>query len=155
MATRSSPAPDGLIRHRRQPFPSSVRGQWKLACCCGWSHEVSGATPRRQAEDELGRLFVEHVPLDERQAYLLVDRRPSGRLVDQQWNKEFEEYEGGTELPAGNFIMPEGRPCTLLEWWESDGIYYGRAQGFGLGDPVVELPLGEIRLENGRVFRAE
>ena len=55
----------------------------------------------------------------------------------------------------GNFIMPEGKPCNMLRWWQKGGLYYGRAQGFGLGDPVLELPIGEIRLEDGRVFRTE
>lgn len=143
-----------LTRHLRRPHPSPVKGLWLLECDCGWrghtpTAKPSGqAVPYRDAEKELNALFLEHIPVDQRQTYLLIDQRPSQTLRNPGDEDAEPEY-----LATGNYIMPEGKPCTLLGWWEDAGTYQGRAKGFAFEDPVLLLPIGEIRTAGGRVFR--
>ena len=134
------------MAHRRVIYPTPRAGLWRIGCSCGWKHELGQIVSRSAAERILDRAFVEHIPADRRRVYLLVDQRNSDPTDDS---------DSSDRLAMGNFIMPEGKPCNMLRWWQKGGLYYGRAQGFGLGDPVLELPIGEIRLEDGRVFRTE
>lgn len=136
-----------ICEHIRKPHPFPVMSKWRIECSCGWRGEISRIhamrdLSRTEAEERLNRLFIDHVPPAERQTYVLVDQRPS-RI----------EGANGVELPTGNMIMPEGLPCTLLQWWEDGDEYHGRVQGFRFGDPVLVLPIGEIRTADGRVFR--
>lgn len=136
-----------LTRHIRRPHPFPVLDKWRIDCDCGWRGEIpryagSRDLPRDEAERELNKLFVAHVPAGQRQLYVLVDQRRSGL-----------EDENDLELPTGNMIMPEGKPCTLLGWIERAGVYRGRVKGFDHNDPELELPIGEIRTADGRVFR--
>lgn len=137
--------------HIRRPHPFPVQEHWRIDCDCGWSgklcrFEGPRELGRAEAEKRLNQLFIDHVPADRRQLYILVDQRPSREIE--------EDAEGNLFEPAtGNFIMPEGKPCTLLGWWEENGLYRGKVRGFDLKDPVLELPIGEIRTAEGKVYR--
>lgn len=136
-------------RHIRRWNPSPVRGRWQLKCDCGWCGEISAfdgprQIPRGEADKQLEQMFLGHIPEARRQTYVLVDQRAMAAG---------DPVEGEPDSPVGNFIMPEGKPCRLVAWWESDGVYQGRVKGFDFEDPELELPIGEIRTANGQVFR--
>lgn len=141
----------GPIDHLRKPHPFPVSDHWRLGCSCGWQGKVERCQGPRQlgrdeAEAKLNKQFIDHIPADRRQLYVLVDQRPS--------HLSAEDPEGNPiELPTGNFIMPEGVPCSVLSWRDEGGTYFVEVRGFGLRDRKIELPVGEIRTAEGRVFR--
>lgn len=123
-------------------------GNWLLGCTCGWMGKAA-PRPGFDHEGDLNRQFVEHVPEAERRTYLLVDMRPSN--VDARPAQgEFDDPE---KLPIGTFVMPAGEPVAFLSWHDDDGVYIGRFKP--ANGPEQELPVGEYRSPEGRVFRLE
>lgn len=128
-----------------------VRARWIMACDCGWSCRVrqfDGTRPRsrQEIEEELQAEFVNHIPPAERQTYLLLDTRPqpsADSIID----------EDGQIAIVGNFVMPEGLPVELISTRRRSGVHFGRFR-IGSGDEQ-ELPIGEVRTPDGRVFRLD
>lgn len=125
-----------LTRHRRIPYPSPIKGKWRLDCSCGWRAEVPVEVGR---DEPLQRLFLAHIPAVEHRTYVLVDQR------------EYERDADDNIVVYGNFVMPEGVPCRFERHWEEDGLHFVDV----LDPPLGKMPLGEIRLRDGRVFRTE
>ena len=142
MATKSKPSAD-LIAHKRIVYPAVSRGRARIGCNCGWLGELAPDDGRADRHGDrakaLDDLFIAHLPSDAMRTYVLVDQR----LVPDP-----SDPEGERLLPAGNFLMPEGRPCVYDRHFESDGIRYVRVIDPAIGD----MPVGEIRLADGRVF---
>lgn len=127
-----------------------LRGRWQIECDCGWSgwaNGMSGGKPRTsdQISDELDRLFVAHLPAGERELYLLIDQR--------QVTVEDDDGEP-QQVARGNFVMPIGTPCLLTRWHEKDGVRWGHYLVPETGQ-AGELPVGEIRTADNRVFRLD
>lgn len=163
-----------MIEHIRRPDPMPHNGQWIMGCDCGWvghAAQMDGLRPRgrEEIEPELEQAFVDHVPAADRRSYLLVDsRKPKSWLpfediladergvggasfVDSR-RRAKRRFEAQPTL-VGTFLMPEGQPVQLLEWWEQDDVRIGRAElQNGL---VLELPIGEVRTEDGKVYRLD
>ena len=136
------------LRHIRRGSQMARGGWWAIRCDCGWSDRVSAMAgprvkPGHEVEAQLEAAFVDHLPPAERALYLLVDQRlvPTG--------------EGDEVLPTGNFIMPEGRAVMLTSWRrDEDDVAWGSY--FELENGAVgELPVGEVRFADGRVFRLD
>lgn len=129
-----------LFRHMRKVYPSPVAGKWRLECKCGWRGEIDAvkadgsAVEPKVRDPELQRMFIEHLPPGARRLYVLVDRRPGHN---------------------GNWIMPEGVAVDLRSWTQDGKFYRGEVAEFGCDKQPINLPIGEIRTEEGRVFRAE
>lgn len=135
MATRSNPQPDSFLAHQRIDYPAVSQGNWRIGCTCGWNGKLPAKDPTKPWED-LDALFVAHVPAESLRTYVLVDQRAS---------------QADPEKPRGNFLMPEGVPCLFDRHWEDDGLRWVH-----LVEPVEgDFPVGEVRTENGRVFKAE
>lgn len=137
-------------RHIRRVDQTPLRGRWRIACDCGWQGWVDQSIAGRvrsgpQVSDELDRAFIDHLPQLERELYLLVDQR----------QVEVEDDEGQVQLVArGNYIMPVGTPCLLTSWHETDGVRWGHYLVPETGQ-AGELPVGEIRTADNRVFRLD
>lgn len=144
-ATSSSPPSPDLFAHRRILFPMPSGTRWAIGCRCGWKDAIDlEQTPirsRQEANRRLELLFVDHLPKDGRTKYLLADAR---RTPDPS------DPEGERSIVRGCWIMPEGAPCRMDRFWESDGLRYGHVV-----EPDMVLPVGEIWTEDGRYFRAE
>lgn len=169
-----------LRKHVRSPEPM-VRGQFHhIECRCGWRGKVPAQRRgRRLGPDDLAKsaetLWLSHVPPRERRVYLLLDTRPpknfvpleeikdqlrdakleaaeaiNDQLLDLQARAEFKEQR----QIVGNFLMPEGSPVHLLKVIERDGRDWGRFRTKADG-PIEELPVGEIRTPDGKVWCAE
>lgn len=160
-----------LVRHLRRPEPMPRGAFYHIECDCGWAGKVPVKDGLGQAlTDAAEELWVAHVPPRERRVYLLLDTRApdefrslpsirdalrdegprSGSVLEHEAKRRFER-----QLPIrGNFVMPEGTPIHLHSTDERDGMYYGT---FSLerDGPQQELPVGEIRTPDGRVWRAE
>lgn len=107
--------------------------QWHIRCDCGWTGHVELAPLHgsRAIEDALNDCFRNHLPERERRVYILVDQR---------------------EGMEGNWIMPIGAPVVMHGFIERDGEYFGRiSPEDNEGSPY--LPIGEIRLASGKVYR--
>jgi hypothetical protein len=143
------------IPHIRRPAPMPIGSVWRIDCDCGWRGEVlrwksrGVDKTREEAEAELNHKFVAHLPPAQRQTYVLVDQTlapdPRDGIADPRKAKNF--------LPRGNWIMPEGKGCNILEWGEKGGVYSAKVRGYLPGDPVLELPVGEVRTADGKVYR--
>lgn len=87
-------------------------------------------------------MFVAHVPAESLRTYVLVDQTPVPDPSDP---------ESGRTLPAGNFLMPEGVPCVFDKHWEDDGVRWVH-----LVEPIEgNMPVGEVRTSQGKVFRLD
>ena len=99
--------------------------------------------PGREVEAQLEAEFVAHIDPAERSRYLLVDQRP------------VPTGAGDEVLPTGNFIMPEGRAVMLTSWRKDDDeVAWGSYLELENGQ-TGELPVGEVRCADGRVFRLD
>lgn len=169
-----------LRKHVRMPDPM-VRGHFHhFECKCGWRGKVPVVTKGRrldvdQLRDAAERAWVEHIPPRERRVYLLLDTRPPPNFRDlDQIKLELRDQARDEQLPIdetrlaiaaqaefngqrkimGNFLMPEGTPVHLVDVTERDDLYFGKFQS-RLDGPIEELPIGEVREPNGRVWCAE
>jgi hypothetical protein len=98
-----------------------------------------------EIEQDLERQFADHLPADERVLYLMIDQR----------QVPVEDDEGNeVEIARGNFLMPIGTPCLLTKWREAAGVRWGSYLVPETGE-AGELPVGEIRTQDGRVFRLD
>lgn len=141
---------------------------WILDCDCGWRGRTPLAgQPRADADEILERLFIGHLRPDERRAYILCDvRRPDSWRSLAEIMEEAEAQDSPISLQEakrifhaqspiiGNFVMPEGTPVLLLHSRYEDEIHYGTYRVPDT-DEIDELPIGEVRTPEGRVFRAE
>lgn len=142
-----------LTRHYRRPAQMAQQGVWHIRCDCGWAGQISAFAGARvlkaqEVEDQLEKLFVDHLPADKRRLYIMVDQR-------QDSIAEVEREAGKVELVCcanGNWLMPEGVQCVLTSHFEADGIRYGNYLVPDTGE-TGRLPIGEIRTADGRVFR--
>lgn len=169
-----------LRKHVRVPEPM-MRGRFHhIECHCGWRGKVPMQRRGRQlGQDDLRNsaetLWLSHVPPRERRVYLLLDTRPPSNFLpleeikDQMRESKLEaaeaindqllDLQARAEFKAqrqivGNFLMPEGSPVHLLEVIEKGGRDWGRFQTSQDG-PVEELPVGEIRTPDGKVWCPE
>jgi hypothetical protein len=147
-----------IRRHRLHPEGSA----WILDCDCGWRGRIPVAQRREDADSALEAQFVEHLKPEERQTYLLCDTRKPAC-----W-RSLAEIIADDHLPLdaaqqvfhaqpqiiGNFVMPEGLPVMLLASREEEGMHFGTFR-IGTDGESRELPIGEVRTPEGRVFRAE
>lgn len=122
-----------------------------MRCDCGWVARVpqfDGTRPlsRDEIEQRLERQFLAHIPAGELRTYLLLDTRPPQGCDDLV-------NDDGTPIIVGNFAMPEGVPVQLLSTDQRDGVHYGRFKI--AGEDEAELPIGEVRTPEGRVFRLD
>lgn len=123
-----------LTKHIRRPDLGPVSGKWHTACDCGWSASVpllstDGKTMNKPLiEAQLEKVFVEHLPADQRRLYLLIDQRPGHEAV---------------------WVMPLGEPAILESHGEEKGVR------FGFINTGEEFPIGEIRTAEGQIFRIE
>jgi hypothetical protein len=132
-----------------------------IACDCGWEgHTAQMARKPLEIDEALEQLFRAHLPPDERQTYLLVDsRRPTSSSPLEQMG---EDSDRGAQSPGGlsaqptivgTFVMPEGARCcspTGSRTGCTTGRYRTRR-----GRETRELPIGEVRTPEGRVFRLD
>lgn len=133
-----------ITAHRRIPHPGQLGGYYQIECTCGWLGKRPITDEAMYAADErektLNKLFVDHVPPGERHNYVLVDARPVPHPLDDE-----------KMTVAGNFLMPAGIPCKFDRHWEEDGMRF-----VNLVQPAMgKVPVGEIRLEDGRILIAE
>jgi hypothetical protein len=142
--------PIDRTRHIRRLDPRPLRGRLSISCDCGfvgWADECVHGRWRtgHEIEQELDRLFVEHLAPEERELYLLIDQR----------QVETTDHQGEAQLVArGNFIMPVGTPCLLTSWHEADGVRWGHYLVPETGQ-AGELPVGEVRTIDGQVLRLD
>lgn len=134
-------------KHIRRSHPQPVAGKWLMRCDCGWEGRILniGQTSTK-AYEQLNKKFLEHIPTDELQTYVLVDTRV---------HTEADPETGEPERIYGNFIMPEGVACRLVRDWEDDGVRWAEVQEAAATKPVIALPIGEVRTREGRVFRLD
>lgn len=131
-----------LLKHRRIHHPTPSFDRWKIECSCGWSGFLSlrlgvGKTTG-QFVDMLEQRYREHLPEDEKYAYVFVDARPWG---DAEEN-----------AIRGVWLMPAGEPCALeaIEGSEDEGHIAT------ISEPVHgKFPVGEVHTPEGRVFKVE
>lgn len=170
-----------LRKHVRRPDPMP-RGQFHhFGCDCGFEGKVPIHSGGRLLQgdnltERAEAAWVAHVPPRERRVYLLLDTRPpehfqpldeikdhlralaavEGAALDDQLLAVKAQVEFQAQRPIrGNYVMPEGLLIdTMLAIEERGGKDWGRFQVKENG-PVEELPVGEIRLPDGRVFCAE
>jgi hypothetical protein len=150
-----------LCQHIRRWDTGPTLGRWCLTCDCGWTGTAVEGKQLASVEDQLNSQFIAHLAPDERQTYLLVDsRRPRGfREVEQIMEQEGVERAEAERLfrtqqqIVGTFVMPEGLPAMLLDWSEDSDMRRGRVR-LDTGR-VFHLPVGEVRTEDGRVFRCD
>lgn len=152
-----------------------TRGEWILRCDCGWE----GRTPqladlrhrsRVETDEALNEAFLAHLRPDERRTYLLVDsRRPEDFMeVDEiiaaaacargeQLTRAEAQRRYAEQPPiVGVFVMPESIPAMLVDTRESDDPRYEHLGTYRIGnEPPAELPIGEVRTPEGRVFRVD
>lgn len=164
-----------MIAHIRRWDPAPKHDRWHLRCDCGWEghtaqHEYVGpeVRPRSAAEvqEALEALFLAHLGHDEQRTYVLVDhRRPVGfktvadifaqAVVDREVINEAEglrRYDAQPQM-VGTFVMPSGEPAQLLRWFEDAGLRRGTVE---LADGrKLTLPIGEVRTQDGKVFRLD
>jgi len=159
-------------RHIRRPDPSPRGDSWHIECDCGWQTSIPIHAGRRmltaeQLRDRGESAFICHIPPRERKTYLLVDSRtpPGFRAADEIMDESADDGQPITrdralaifhEQPPimGVFVMPWGKPVILVSTDERGGIRYGRFKQSPNG-PEDELPIGEVRTHDGRVFRIE
>lgn len=126
-----------MRKHERQIDFSPTGEDWRIGCKCGWE----GATKMRDHEDlpsieaALEQMFKQHLPIEERQVELLVDQR----MIE----------EDGNPVIRGIFIMPEGIQTMLTRWYENEGMAYGVIPS------GQTFPIGEIRTNEGHVFKTD
>jgi len=133
MDTNSSSA-ESVMQHRRVIYPAPSGPLWRMDCSCGWCGSVKMedcfGMSVGEIMDELNRIFVEHVPLDDRSAYVKVDRRAG---MEGQW------------------LMPEGIPCAF-------GRFFETADGWFVEMEHPErrtIIVGEVITEDGQVLRLD
>lgn len=155
-----------LCRHIRRPDPSPLRGNWLIACDCGWTGTVPDlGRSREQIGDALNRIFVDHLPKGESRTYLLVDTQEPrsnltiGQITDAmaEAGEKLDAAEAARRFEAqpkiiGTFVMPVGEPVVLLGERKAAGVHYGR---FTVDGREHELPIGEVRTADSRVFRLD
>lgn len=146
-----------LCQHIRRWHTATAN--WSLSCDCGWRSSAPEGVQSYAGEEELNRQFIAHLAPEARQTYLLVDsRKPRDfRYVEQIMEAdgvdraEAERLFRNQQQIVGTFVMPEGLPAMLLDWSEDDDLRHGRVR---LNDGrVLQMPVGEVRTEDGRVFR--
>ena len=138
-----------LLKHYRRPRQHLEGGNWHVDCDCGWSGstrcDVAGRVKTgAEASADLEAVFVKHLPATDRRSYLLIDQR----------QVEVPNEDEVLMLPRGNFLMPIGEPCTLLKWREEAGVRLGMWLIETTGE-TGELPVGEIRTADNRVFKLD
>lgn len=171
-----------LLKHiRHPPDPMLHRGRRHIECTCGWLGKLPVVSRgRRLSPDEVVKqsetLWLSHVPPRERRTYLLLDTRhppgfrdvdmirdelrdqaiEDGLPVDEVRLRIAAQAEYNRQRPiVGNFLMPEGTPVQVVEVIDRLGdLYMGRFKAARDGT-IEELPVGEIRTPDGRVWRAE
>lgn len=128
------------MRHIRRP-QTPVRGTLRLGCDCGWhgAHVPRPGETAEQGADQLNAAYRRHLSANEARTYLLLDTRPAGEDRD---------------TIVGNFVMPIGDPILLEASREEDGVHYGSFR-MGPAEPLEELPVGEVRTPDGKVFRLD
>lgn len=154
-----------IVRHIRRPQSSPDGPWWLIRCDCGWK----GQTPdmgRKSAEIDasLEQLYRGHLAADEARTYLLVDSRtPQSFQPLEVWLADAADPENAmTEELArqafasqptieGVFVMPWGEPTVLVAERVEDGVHIGSYR-MESGE-LAELPIGEVRTPDGRVFR--
>lgn len=168
-----------LRQHVRRTSGIPAGQFYRIECSCGWIGKVAiHKKGRRLTKDQLleaaEKAFVEHIPPRHRRVYLLCDLRPpvGFQSLDEirAQLKDAAELEGEKVSPAildlqararfdaqivirGNFLMPEGTRVHLTGSDERDGLKYGR---FTVkGGHEQELPIGEVRLADGRVIAVD
>jgi hypothetical protein len=117
-----------------------------------------------QIDAALEQLFREHLPEDERRTHLLVDSRQPDEFVSLEGmlglvGEEFETEEHARAAYAaqptiiGTFVMPIGEPVILIADRFEDGTHHGTYRTHA--GETGELPIGEIKTPEGRVFRLD
>jgi hypothetical protein len=157
-----------LCPHIRRNHVQPQDGDWIMDCDCGWRGKASAELPRDEASADLERQFIAHLRPEELRAYILCDvRRPEGwqtvaDIIDAAARTErvaLTVQEAQRRFHAqpqivGNFVMPEALPVELVSSRYEDEVHFGTFRIDG-GDELHELPIGEVRTPEGRVFRAE
>lgn len=136
--------------HIRRPIPGIVDNKIRMECDCGWS----AALPYPACTyEQLETLFIGHVPGDQRRAYVLVDQRLSDQAKPGTETLNADgEIESAEMLPRGNWIMPAQIPCLVMGWRQTDEWYIVTVREFAHDAPLIELPLGEVRTRDGKIF---
>lgn len=136
-----------------------------IRCDCGWE----GRTPalgrsERDIDGSLEQVFRDHLPAAEARTHLLVDSRtPDEWQSLDEWLAQARE-EGWSEAQAraafasqppiyGTFVMPIGEPVVLVADRVEGGVHHGTYQT--PDGQRGELPVGEVRTPEGRVFRLD
>lgn len=114
-----------MLDHKPDIKPAPKNGPQKWTCRCGWTTEAPDF-------DSAEKLYIDHIPENERRQCLLVDT----------YGKETAD-----EIIV--LILPIGERTLLKSHYESDGLRYG------IIDTGETLPIYEVRLNDGRIFKAE
>lgn len=151
-----------MFKHIRRPDLSPTRGRWRIRCDCGWHGTAPMARNGKpltgdQIQEALENAFQKHLPANHRSQYVLVDSRPAVSNAAAQLAAMGATAADAEELAAevgigGVFVMPEGTPVDDFTHYETDGV---RRAKFRVGERRGDLPIGEIRHPDGRVFRLD
>lgn len=174
-----------LRKHVRRPSPMPAGAFWIIECSCGWLakvpiHGQGRALSMKELGDKGEKLWLDHVPPRERRVYLLCDTRPpeefrsldeirtdlrdaalfgsDGKPTGRSIDERVLDLQARAKFKAqrairGNFLMPEGTPVHLISTEERGGLHYGR---FTVkGGHEQELPIGEVRLADGKVIAVD
>lgn len=151
-----------LCKHIRRPASMPDGGWWIIRCDCSWEGRTPDmGRPATVIDASLEQIFRAHLPEGEAKTHLLVDARPNPDWQELDWwlgRSGLDEVAARAEFanqPAiiGTFVMPFGEPVLLLSERVDDDVHFGTYRTSD-GDEA-ELPVGEVRTPEGRVFRLD